>query len=116
MVTLEGMNVKAKVVSRREVISAWKGLTIKPFPKVIALRLKDEDFNRYIGQIKCPDDERREIHEWGRILSIKGTDACVYQTAEFVDVEYIILIRENPYHSIAEILKHELSHIVRGDL
>lgn len=116
MITLEGIKVKAKVVPKREIISAWKKLTTKAFPKVIALQLNDEDFNRFIGKVRCPDDERREMHEWGRILSIRGTDACVFQTAEFVDVDYVILIRKNPYHKIAAILKHELSHIARGDL
>jgi hypothetical protein len=35
---------------------------------------------------------------------------------EFADFDYIILIRENPYHRFGEVLKHELSHIARGDL
>ena len=32
------------------------------------------------------------------------------------NAEYVILVRENPYHSLDEIILHELSHIARGDL
>jgi DNA-binding Lrp family transcriptional regulator len=116
MITIEGTSVKARVIPRDMIISFWKMLTTKPFPKVTALQLEDKDFNDFVKQIKCADDERREIKEWGRVLPTKGTDACVYRTAEFADVDYIILIRENSYHRLGEVLKHELSHIVRGDL
>jgi len=56
------------------------------------------------------------MKEWGRVLSTKGTDACVFKTNEYVDMDYVILVRENPYHKLDEILKHELTHISRGDL
>jgi hypothetical protein len=70
---------------------------------------------------KCREDEMRELREWGRVLSVRGTDACVFSDGESagvesVDVDYVILVRENPYHSQREILEHELSHIARGDL
>ena len=116
MISVEGIDVKARVIPRERIISAWKVLSAKPFPKVAALQLKGNDFNRFIERIKCADDERREIEEWGRVLSTKGTDACVYKTEEFADVDYIILIRENPYHRLREVLEHELSHITRGYL
>jgi hypothetical protein len=65
---------------------------------------------------KCKEDERREMEEWGRILSTSGTDACVFNANETANVDYIILIREKTYHSLGEIIKHELSHIAEGDL
>jgi hypothetical protein len=52
----------------------------------------------------------------GKLLSTKGTDACVFNGEENDDAEYIILVSENPYHSLDEIIVHELSHIARGDL
>jgi hypothetical protein len=58
----------------------------------------------------------RDIEEWGRLLSIKGTDACVFNADETQDAEYIILVREKSYHSLEEIILHELSHIAKGDL
>jgi len=116
MITIGGTSVKARAVPRDMIISSWKTLTTKPFPKVAALQLEDKDFNGFIKQTKCADDERREIKEWGRVLPTKGTDVCVYRTAEFAHVDYIILIRESSYHRLGELLKHELSHIVRGDL
>ena len=116
MITVEGTNVKARMIPRNTVMSAWNLLTKEPFPKVEAFQLKDGDFDRVMELMKCADDERREIEEWGRVLSTRGIDACVYNAGESADVDYIILIRENPYHKLRDVLKHELSHIARGDL
>jgi hypothetical protein len=116
MITIEGVKVKAKMITREKAFSLWKTLTRKPFPRIAAFQLNDADFDYAIKLRKCRDDERREIKEWGRVLSAKGTDACVFNCEEFPDVDYIILIRENPYHGLEEILEHELSHIARGDL
>jgi hypothetical protein len=116
MITIEGINVQARMIPRNKIISIWKTLTKKPIPKVSAFQLEDNDFDHAIELTKCRDDERREIEEWGRILSATGTDACVYNAHESADVDYIILIRKNPYHCLGEVLEHELSHIARGDL
>jgi hypothetical protein len=35
---------------------------------------------------------------------------------ESTDVDYLILIRRNPYHNLEDVLQHELSHIAEGDL
>jgi len=85
-------------------------------PKVKALRLGDDDFNRVLHHRHCVEDDLREIKEWGRVLSTKGTDACVFNVDQVDDADYIILVRQNPYHTIDEILVHELAHIARGDL
>jgi len=116
MITIEGARVKAKMIPRKKIISIWKTLTKKQFPKVSAFQLEDNDFNYAIELTKCRDDERREIEEWGRVLSARGTDACVFNANESADVDYIILIRKKPYHRLEEVLEHELSHIARGDL
>lgn len=52
----------------------------------------------------------------GRVLSIEGTDACVFNAEESADVDYSILVREDPYHRLAEVLKHEMFHIAKEDL
>jgi hypothetical protein len=116
MITIEGTKIKARMIPRKRIVSIWKKLTKEPFPKVAPFQLEDSDFDRVIELMKCTDDERREIEEWGRVLSARGTDACVFNADEFADFDYIILIRENPYHRFGEVLKHELSHIARGDL
>jgi hypothetical protein len=116
MVELEGLQMKVEHIPRKQLATAWKTLSRKPMPKVKALRLNDEDFNRVLKQRRCVEDECREIEEWGRILSTKGTDACVFNAEDTEDADYIILVRENPYHSLDEILVHELAHIARGDL
>jgi len=113
MVYVEGFNIKAKRIPKKQLLQAWKSLTDKPLPKIKALILTDEDFNHIIEHRQCPQDMLREIEEWGRVLSTKGTDACVFNGEK---TDYIILIRENPYHNIEEIISHELSHIIRGDL
>jgi hypothetical protein len=111
-----GLNMNAKSIPKKQLVAAWKTLSREPLPKVKALKLSDDDFNHVLEQRCCIDDECREIEEWGRILSTKGTDACVFNVDETDDSDYIILVRENPYHSLNEIIVHELSHIARGDL
>ena len=109
--------MKAKHIPKNQLAKAWKTLSSKPLPKVKALKLSDEDFNYVIQHRHCVEDDLREIEEWGKVLSTKGTDACVFNADDTDDdTEYIILVRENPYHSLNEIILHELSHIARGDL
>src|ERR1035437_4546 len=112
---VEGIEMKTERIPKRHLTAAWKILSSKPMPKVKALRLSDEDFNHVLKDRHCLEDDFREIEEWGRVLSTKGTDACVFNGEEG-DADYIILVRENPYHSLDEIIVHELSHIARGDL
>jgi hypothetical protein len=103
-------------IPQRRLFAAWKTLSKKPFPKVKALQLNDEDFNHVLVHRRCLEDEMLEIEEWGRVLSTKGTDACIFNAEDTDDADYIILIRKNPYHTIDEIILHELAHIARGDL
>jgi len=114
MITIEGIRVKAKTIPRKKLEAIWAVLTRKPFPKVRAFQLRDDDFDRVIRLRRCDEDRERELKEWGKVLSTEGTDACVFNDAETI-AEYVILVRERPYHDIAKILVHELSHIARGD-
>ncbi len=116
MVLVEGLKMKGERIPKQRLGKAWKTLSSKPLPKVKALRLSDDDFNHVLQHRRCPEDDMREIEEWGRILSTKGTDACVFNAEDTDDADFIILVRENPYHSLDEILAHELAHIARGDL
>lgn len=116
VITIEGIRVNAKAISKKQLASIWKTLSSKAFPRVKAFQLDDGDFDRVMALRKCWADVGREMIEWGRVLSTKGTDACVFNADEFVEVDYVILVRENPYHSLKEVLEHELSHIARGDL
>ena len=116
MVLVEDMQMKAQQIPKRQLIAAWKTLSRKPLPKVKALRLSDDDFNLVLKHRQCLEDDLREIEEWGRVLPTKGTDACVFNAEETDGVDYVILVRENPYHTLEEILVHELAHIARGDL
>jgi hypothetical protein len=116
MVYVKGFQIDAKLIHEKKLAKAWKNLSSKPFPKIKALKLGDEDFDHIIKQRHCIEDDFREIEEWGRTLSTKGTDACVFNADIADDAEYVILVRENSYHSLDEIIVHELSHIARGDL
>ena len=116
MVQVEGFKMKGMRIPKKKLITAWKTISRKPLPNVKALKLSDEDFNNILQHRHCIEDDFREIEEWGRTLSTKGTDACVFNGDENDDAEYIILVRENPYHTLDEIIVHELSHIARGDL
>lgn len=113
---VEGIEMKTERIPKRHLAAAWKTLSNKPMPKVKALRLSDDDFNHVLQHRHCIEDDFREIEEWGRTLSTKGTDACVFNGDETDDSDYVILIRKNPYHTLDEIILHELSHIARGDL
>jgi len=108
--------MQVELIPRKKLLVVWKKLSKKPFPKVRMLRLSDEDFNHVLLQRRCLEDDRREIDEWGRILPAKGTDACIFNAEEPDNVDYIIIVRKNPYHSLEEIILHELGHIARGDL
>ncbi len=116
MSLVAGIKMKTERIPRSRLAAAWKILSHKPLPKVKALRLSDADFNHVLQHRHCAEDDFREIEEWGRILSTKGTDACVFNGDESDDADYIILVREKPYHNIDQIIVHELSHIARGDL
>ena len=80
----------------------------------------DSEFDFALDVMKDSDwakeDERREIEEWGSTLTSRGTDACIFDTDGCSDIDYMIIVRQNSCHSQAEILKHELSHIAKGDL
>ena len=114
--TIEGSELRARFVPKKTVASIWKLLTEKPFPRLMAFQLEDAEFDRAIELMRCTDDNIREVQEWGRMLSTEGTDACVFNDDESADFDYVVLIRENPFHSLGEILRHEMIHIVRGDL
>lgn len=116
MVMVEGREIKAKPIHENKLRNAWKNLSRKPLPKIKALRVDDNDFNEVIDERRCFEDSQREIEEWGRILPTKGTDACVFNACKNEGADYVILVRENPFHAIDEIILHELSHIARGDL
>ena len=58
----------------------------------------------------------RELQEWGCLLTVEGTDACIFNGEEFDGAEFVMLIRQTPYHNLREIIVHELAHIARGDL
>jgi hypothetical protein len=116
MITIEGLQVKARTIPKKQLVSIWKTLSSEPFPRVKAFQLEDEIFDYVMQRRDCKEDKRREQQEWGRVLSVGGTDACVFNSDEFTDTDYIILTRESPYNSLTEILEHELSHITRGDL
>lgn len=116
MVMIEGIQMKAKRIHENKLVKAWKTLSSKPIPKIKALTLSDEDFNVVIDMRRCPEDDLREIEEWGRVLSTRGTDACVFNADVNEGADYIILVRQTPYHTLEEIILHELGHIARGDL
>jgi hypothetical protein len=116
MISLEGLELQAEQIPKRQLTAAWKALSKKPFPNVKMLRLSDRDFNHVLQHRRCLEDDLREIEEWGRVLSTKGTDACIFNAEEKGDADYIILVRENPYHTLEEIIMHELGHVARGDL
>jgi hypothetical protein len=116
VITIEGVKFRARVIPRKLLASIWMTLTDESFPKVKAFQLDDLDFDRVMKLRMCREDERRELMEWGRVLSIGGTDACVFNADEIRGVEYVILIRKSHYHDFKEVLRHELSHIARGDL
>ena len=112
----EDFEMKPERIPKSQLLAAWKNLSGKPMPKIKALRLSDEDFNIEMENRHCIEDDFREIEEWGRILPTKGTDACVFNANKNEDIDFVILIRKNPYHTLEEIIVHELSHIARGDL
>jgi len=116
MVLVKGLKLKAKSIPKKQLAAIWKTLTYKPYPKIKAFILNDDDFNHVIEHMHCCEDALRELQEWGRVLSTEGTDACIFNADETAEADFVILVRENPYHSLKEIIEHELLHILKGDL
>jgi len=116
MVEIEGLEMHGENISKQQLIEIWRKLSDLPFPNVKMFRLSDGDFDHVLCHRCCLEDDLREIEEWGRVLSIEGTDACIFNGEEGEDADYIILVRQNSYHSLGEIILHELGHIARGDL
>jgi hypothetical protein len=116
MVQIEEFNLKVQRIPKSQLAREWKNISRNPLPKIAAFKLNDSDFEHVLVHRNCVDDEQREILEWGRVLSTGGTDACVFNAEQNADADYIILVRENPYHTLKEIIHHELSHIANGDL
>jgi hypothetical protein len=116
MFVVEGLTLQASTIPHRQLVACWRHISRKPMPRVKALRLSDADFNHVLENRDCLEDQLREVEEWGHVLSHSGTDACIYNADQGDDCDFVILIRQNPYHSLEAILLHELWHIVRGDL
>jgi hypothetical protein len=53
--------MKTARISKRHLTAAWKTLSSKPMPKVKALRLSDDDFNRVLKHRQCIEDDFQEI-------------------------------------------------------
>ena len=113
---VEGEKFNAKVIPQERLVPVWQNLSSEPFPRIKAFQLMDEDFNRVLRLRENKEDQMRERIEWGRVLPIEETDACVFNADESFDADYVILVRENPYHTLEEALKHELTHIAKKDL
>jgi hypothetical protein len=116
LVLIEGLKLKAERIPKTQLTQQWKTLNHEPMPKIAAFKVEEEDFESVLLRLNCPEDLEREILEWGRTLTREGTDACVFNGEENLNVDYIILVRQNPYHSLNEIIRHELAHITKGDL
>ena len=65
MVLVEGFKLKAKQITKKHLVSTWKKLTDKPFPKIKALMVSDDDFDHVMRQRHCLEDDLREMEEWG---------------------------------------------------
>jgi len=115
-IAIKGIRFKARMIPRTQLVSIWKTLTSGPLPRVRAFQLEDHDFDNVMRLRQNKEDEKREEEEWGKRVPIGETDACVFNADESFDADYIILVRENPYHTLKEVLKHELLHISKGDM
>jgi hypothetical protein len=116
VINIDGIKVKGRAIQRKQFLPIWRQLSEDAFPKVKVFLLEEEDFTQVLAKRRCREDEIREFEEWVRLLTVGGTDACVFNPEDASVADYIIVIRKNPYHKITEILEHELTHIARGDL
>jgi hypothetical protein len=115
-IAIKGIRFKARMIPITQLVSVWETLTNRPLPSVKAFQLDDHDFDHVMRLRQNEEDEKREEKEWGKRIPVEETDACVFNADESFDTDYIILVKENPYHTLKEVLRHELSHISKGDL
>jgi hypothetical protein len=106
LISVEGTKLKAKPIPKKQLLTLWKTLTSKPYPRLKAFKLSARNFDRAIRLRRCKEEQLRELKEWDNILSTEGTDACVFNTEETTGLDIMILIRENHYHELEKILKH----------
>ena len=65
MILVEGMQLNGKRITGSQIRKAWTTISSKPLPKIKAITLSNEDFNHIIDVKRCPEDDMREIEEWG---------------------------------------------------
>jgi Cft2 family RNA processing exonuclease len=119
-VVIEGTRVRGKRIPQKTLRAIWRTLATRRLPRVMALQVTEDAFESALKRMRASDygrvNARREVAEWGQTLSVRGTDACVFNTHECPGVDYVLLVRDKPYHRLGDVLKHELAHIARGDL
>ena len=65
VITFEGVKARAKVISKKKIVASWKILTEKPFPKIKAFQLRDDDFNCIVELSKTRGDEKKGAPRMG---------------------------------------------------
>lgn len=110
---------KEKRISTRKLKKIWRSLTTKPFPhgKIRASILDNPDIEKLWREMM---DSGRSIasDDDGKIRPLDENTAATVTVVKYPNgtIGWLILIKKNSFCSIEENLKHELNHIINGEI
>jgi len=112
------------VFSEYRLKGLWSRITDRPFPKVVALLLKKEDYeyvmrisenveaDKLINKVEYGDENLRLTESLGNVSFVRDS---VKIDGKPLNNFWIITVREQDFEDIDYTLFHELSHIAHGD-
>lgn len=112
---------KGDILSKKQLVKTWKSLTKKPFPygKVRAVVLESEDADKAWEALRNSSNIINcTPQEYGKMLPLdkKTTAVTILETRSMNSDGWLILIRKDSSVGLEADLKHELSHIVKGEI
>jgi len=119
--TTTQLSFTGDILSKKKIVKAWKSLTKKPFPygKMTACVLESEEVDKAWEILRnSPNIRNCSVQEYGRELPLdKKTTAVTFITTHGEESNgWAIIIRKDSPIGAKEELKHELSHIINGDI
>ena len=118
--TTEHFQFSGDILSKKQLVKTWKSLTRKPFPygKIRAVVLDTEEADKAWEALRNSHNMRNcSLQEYGKDLPLdRGTTAVTFLESRGDSKGWVILIRKDSRVGLAEDLRHELSHIIQGDI
>ena len=97
----------AKCISTKYLRNAWKKLSNKPLPDLIAITVNDYDFTYFLDIMqRNPGVKDTQLNEYGVKFDNKYIEACSFK----VNNQFFMVVKQSA--PLAECVEHELHHII----